>query len=68
MIDIASLHPSYLTDENGKRVSVQLPIETFRKLLEDYEDLLLLAESAKDQEPYMSHEDFMEELKAEGML
>lgn len=36
------LHPHYITDESGKRVSVVLPIEEFQAMtqrLEDLEDL-----------------------------
>jgi predicted DNA-binding protein len=33
------LHPQYITDEAGKRVSVSLPIEEYEALIERLEDL-----------------------------
>lgn len=69
MLDITELHlkPRFITDENGEK-AVVLSEQAFADLLENYEDLLLLAQSVKDQEPFMSHEDFTKELKAEGLL
>lgn len=34
-----AIHPQYVTDENGKRVSVLLPLDEYEALLEDLEDL-----------------------------
>ena len=34
-----TLHPQYVTDEEGNRVSVLLPLDEFEALLEDLEDL-----------------------------
>lgn len=65
-IDITSLHPSYLTDEHGNRVSVVLPLSVFEAFLEDMEDRIALAEA--DREPTLPHEDFMKELEAEGRV
>lgn len=66
MIDISKLHPSYLTDEAGNRVSVVLPLDEFEAFLEDISDRIALAEAVR--EPAMSHEDFMKELEAEGRV
>jgi predicted DNA-binding protein len=40
-----TLHPQYITDEAGKRVSVVLPIEEFEALTERLEDLEDLADA-----------------------
>ena len=39
------LHPQYITDESGKRVSVVLPIEEFQALAEHIEDMEDLADA-----------------------
>jgi PHD/YefM family antitoxin component YafN of YafNO toxin-antitoxin module len=39
------LHPQYITDETGKRVSVVLPIEEYQAMTERLEDLEDLAEA-----------------------
>jgi hypothetical protein len=36
---MSNLHLQYVTDENGNRVSVLLPLEEFEALLEDMQDL-----------------------------
>ncbi|AUD02511.1 hypothetical protein [Spirosoma pollinicola] len=33
------LHPQYITDEQGKRVSVVLPIKQWQQVLEELEEL-----------------------------
>jgi len=35
---------SYVVDENGNRTAVMLPIEEYEELLEDLEDLALIAQ------------------------
>jgi hypothetical protein len=60
------LHPEYITDREGNRKSVILPIDEYEQLLEDLEDMAAIAE--RRNEPAMSHEDFLEELKADGLL
>ena len=34
-----AIHPQYVTDEDGRRVSVLVPLDEFEALLEDLEDL-----------------------------
>ena len=34
-----TLHPQYVTDSNGRAVSVLLPIKEFQTILEELEDL-----------------------------
>jgi len=38
------LHPEYVTDSGGKRKAVILPVEEYKELLEDLEDLAVIAE------------------------
>jgi PHD/YefM family antitoxin component YafN of YafNO toxin-antitoxin module len=35
---------SFVVDENGKRTAVMLPIEEYERLLEDLEDLAVIAQ------------------------
>jgi hypothetical protein len=57
------LHPQFLTDEQGTRVSVLLPLAEYEALLEDLEDLQD-ALNARD-EPTVSWESVKAELDAE---
>jgi hypothetical protein len=60
------LHPEYITDGDGNRKSVILPIDEYEQLLEDLADLAAIAE--RRNEPAVSHQDLLEELKADGLL
>ncbi len=43
----------YITDENGRRVAVQIDLEQHRELWEDFEDSLLARErKGEDAVPY----------------
>jgi hypothetical protein len=44
IINIENLHPKYITDESGKKISVILSIEKYHELLEDLEDLTVFTE------------------------
>lgn len=56
----------YVTNDTGEKTAVVVPIDAYRELLEDLEDLAAIAESKS--EPAISHEDFIKELKADGLL
>ena len=56
----------YITNENGEKVAVILPIEDFEELLMDIEDLKDIYE--RQHEELTDHEDFIKELKADGLL
>ena len=60
------LHPHYITDEAGKKMSVVLSIDEYESLLEDIEDLAIVAE--RRDEPTISHEDLEAKLSADGLL
>ncbi|MFA5873615.1 MAG: hypothetical protein WC832_06590 [Anaerolineales bacterium] len=55
-----------MTNETGKKVAVILPIGEFEELLEDIEDLAVLAE--RRDEPAIPHEEVMTKLKRDGRL
>jgi hypothetical protein len=56
----------YLTDEHGERTAVVLPISEYEELLEDLEDLAVIAQ--RRNEPVISHEEVLAELKRDGLL
>ena len=56
----------YLTDEHGERTAVVLPISEYEKLLQDLEDLAVVAE--RRNEPATPHAQFVSELKRDGIL
>ncbi len=56
----------YLTDEHGERTAVLLPISAYEKLLEDLDDLAVIAE--RREEPAVPHEQFVAELRRDGIL
>jgi len=55
----------YITDQEGKRQFVILPIKEFHQLMEDLDDLTALVE--RKDESTISHTKFIEELKRDGL-
>ena len=66
MLDLKQLKPQYVTNEAGERTAIILPIEEFQELLEDVEDLAVLAE--RRDEPTVSHEQLVAERRRDGLL
>lgn len=60
------MHPQYVINERGEKTSVILPISEFEEFLEDIEDLATMAE--RRNEPTVSHEDLIAELKKDGLI
>ena len=58
--------PQYLTDEHGDRTAVVLPISDYEKLLEDLDDLAVVAE--RRDELVVSHDAFVADLQRDGSL
>ena len=56
----------YLTDDQGKRTGVVLSISDYEKLVEDLDDLAVIAE--RRNEPSIPHEEFVAELKRDGII
>jgi PHD/YefM family antitoxin component YafN of YafNO toxin-antitoxin module len=61
-----TIQPEYITDTDGKKKAVILPIEEYEELMEDLEDLAVLAE--RREEPTISHADLVADLKRHGYL
>lgn len=61
-----NFHPQYITDDKGEKVSVVLSMQEFENILEDIEDLAVIAD--RKDENKTSHADFLKELKADGIL
>ena len=59
-------HPEFVTDSDGNKKAVILPLVEYEELLEDLEDLAVAAE--RKDEPTISHEQLMAELKRDGLL
>lgn len=61
-----NIHPQYITNDEGEKLSVVLSIEEFENMIEDYEDLLEVS-NRKDEKTF-SHDDVLNELKNDGFL
>lgn len=66
MVAIRDLNPLFITNEAGERISVVLTVSKFHQLLEDLEDLAVVAERRK--EPTISHKALLVELKRDGLV
>ena len=60
------IHPQYITDEQGLKTSIIIPISEYEALLQDVEDLAAIAD--RREEPSVSHESLIQELKQDGLL
>ncbi|MBS9782442.1 MAG: hypothetical protein KGV43_01405 [Arcobacter sp.] len=49
MTMMMDLHPQYITDNNGEKMSVILSMKEFENIVEDFEDLSVVAQR-KDEE------------------
>ncbi len=66
MAERKAFQPQYVTNADGERTGVILPIDAYQELLENIEDLAAVAERRK--EPTVSHEELIAELKRDGIL
>jgi hypothetical protein len=66
MVDLKQLNLQYISNEAGERTGVVLPIDEFQELLEDLEDLAVMAE--RREEPTISHEELLAELRRDDLL
>ena len=66
MVGVKQLKIQFVTDKTGEKTAVILPIEEFRELIEDIEDLAAVAERRK--EPTIPHGELLAELKRDGLL
>jgi len=56
----------YITNQRGKKTAVVMPISDYEKLMEDFDDLAVIAD--RHDEPTIPHEKFKAELKRNGIL
>ncbi|HEY0324078.1 MAG TPA: hypothetical protein VGC66_24235 [Pyrinomonadaceae bacterium] len=56
----------YVTNQAGEKTAVILPINEFEELLEDLQDLAIVAE--RRDESSISHEELLAELKRDGLI
>jgi len=54
------MHTQHITNEQGERVSVVIPIDEYEALLEDIEDLAVIAERRGEES--ISHNEVVERL------
>jgi len=68
MLDLKKLESEvqYVTNQSGEKTAVIVPIEEFEELLEDIEDLAAVAE--RRDEPTVSHDELLTELKRDGLI
>jgi PHD/YefM family antitoxin component YafN of YafNO toxin-antitoxin module len=66
MQPMPTIKPQYITDADGRKKGVILSIEEYEELMEDIEDLAVLAE--RREEPTISHEELVADLKRNGYL
>lgn len=66
IIDTKKLTLNYITNHSGDKTAVLLPIEEFEQLLEDMQNLAVVAE--RRSEPTTSHKNLLAELKEDGIF
>ncbi|MGA9998340.1 MAG: hypothetical protein WBP93_23200 [Pyrinomonadaceae bacterium] len=66
MLDPKQLDIQYITNEAGEKTAVILPLVEFQELIEDIEDLAAVTE--RRDEPTIPHEEFLAELKRDGLI
>ena len=62
----SNLHPQYVLDESNQKSAVILPMAEYESLMEDIEDLAAVAE--RREEPTITHEALLQELRQDGLL
>ena len=60
-----STQVQYLTNDKGRKTAVVLPIEDYAKLIEDLDDLAVIAE--RRDEGTIPHEEIKRQLKRNGL-
>jgi hypothetical protein len=60
-----AIHPHYITDNTGKKISAVLSMKDFKSLLYELEDIKLYDDSKNDKEPAISKNEAMAMIEAE---
>jgi PHD/YefM family antitoxin component YafN of YafNO toxin-antitoxin module len=63
---LKELDLQYITDDTGQKTAVILKLADFEELMEDLEDLAVVAE--RRDETTVSHETLLSELRRDGIL
>jgi len=66
MVDLQELHLQYIVDDHGNKSGVLLTLDAFDTLMEELDDLAVLAE--RREEDTLPHEQVIEQLKRDGLL
>ncbi len=61
-----NISPKYVTDDSGERTDVIISLAAYETLLEDLNDLAAIAD--RRSEDTIPHSQFLEELRADGIL
>ena len=59
-----TVHPQYITDKAGKKISVVLPMKDFQAIMEELEDIKLYDDAKKSDEPSIPIDDAFEMIEA----
>ncbi len=59
-----TVHPQYITDNTGKKISVVLPLNDFKAIMEELEDIKLYDEAKKSNEPSIPIDDAFKMIEA----
>jgi hypothetical protein len=60
-----AIHPHYITDNTGKKISAVLSMKDFKSLLDELEDIKLYDDSKNDKEPAISKNEAIAMIEAE---
>lgn len=63
---MSRIREQFLVNRDGKKTAVVIPIEDYKRLLEDLHDLSVIAE--RRHEPTISFDEIKRRLKADGLL
>lgn len=59
-----SIHPQYITSEDGKKISVILPLDEYEQILDELDelaDIRLYDDAKKDSEPAISFDEYVKQ-------
>ena len=62
-----AIHPQYITDKDGKKVSVVIPLAEYEQILDELEeldDIRLYDEAKNDKEPSISFDEYVKKRRA----
>ena len=60
-----TVHPQYITDKTGKKISVVLPMKEFENIIEELEDIRLYDEAKASNEPSVPIDEAFKMIEAE---